>query len=269
MAKMGSRHSAGGNLKRFIGNKNTVTVLGLIACIAVLIVGYNIRVSAAISPKSVPYAKQAIPSRTAITADMIGTIKISGDYVNSTTTLVANSSDVVGKYVSYKTSIPAGSLFYKSQLMDADEMPDYAFSNIQDGYTIYSLDVSQKTTAYNSIRAGDYIDIYMSTTTKDETGSNSLVVFGCLVKSIRVLAVKDSKGNNITKSGSANGKPYELLFAVEDDLYKLLKAVDFMDDDITLEPLIRNANYTASAGSTEVSSEYLRSIIEERLESFD
>ena len=45
-------------IKRFLGNKNTVTIIGVLAGIAVLYIGYNWRVKQAIEPKSVPYAKQ-------------------------------------------------------------------------------------------------------------------------------------------------------------------------------------------------------------------
>ena len=44
-------------LKRFIGNKNTVTILCVIAGIVVLYVGYNYRVKSKINPTRVPYAK--------------------------------------------------------------------------------------------------------------------------------------------------------------------------------------------------------------------
>ena len=48
---------------------------------------------------------------------MIGSVKVSKSMVDSTTNLVTANNQVVGKYVSYDTTIPEGSLFYKSQLM--------------------------------------------------------------------------------------------------------------------------------------------------------
>ena len=51
MAKNKSK-SGMSSLKRFIGNKNIVTVLGFAACIATLVVGYHFRVKDAISPTS-------------------------------------------------------------------------------------------------------------------------------------------------------------------------------------------------------------------------
>jgi hypothetical protein len=258
MGKVKINKSGSGAIKRFVGNKNTVTLLGLLACVAILVIGYNYRVKEAISPITVPYAKQDIPSKTLITADMVGRIRVSSDYVNSADNLVKTTTEVVGKYVSYKTNISKGSLFYTESLIEADEMPDAAFANIEDGYTIYSLSVDSDSTFANQIRAGDYIDLYMSAV---DTNNNNLVIYAKLIESIRVLAVKDSKGNNIIKNTLAYGKPSELLFAVDDDTFKLLSVSAYVPGDIEITPVVRNANYTAAAGETKVAYEYLRNFI--------
>jgi dipeptide/tripeptide permease len=62
-------------LKRLLGNKNTVTLFGILICIGTLIVGYNYRINKAIDPSTIPYAKESIPARTFITSKMIGNIK--------------------------------------------------------------------------------------------------------------------------------------------------------------------------------------------------
>ena len=41
-------------LLKFLQNKNTVTVIGVVAAVLVLYVGYNIRVKNAINPITVP-----------------------------------------------------------------------------------------------------------------------------------------------------------------------------------------------------------------------
>ena len=261
--KGNKKNNAGGILKRFIGNKNTVTILGILACIATLIIGYNYRVRVAIDPISVPYAKQNIPTRTLITSNMVGKIKISKSYTKNAGNLVLYEKNVVNKYVSFKTSIPKGSLFYKEQLIEAEEMPDSVFSNIPDGTTIYSLDVSAKSTYYNSVRAGDYIDLYVKATDKDDENKT---IYAKLVESIRVLAVKDNKGNNIIKNRVENGKPSELLFAVPDDMFLLLKKAEFIDLKVEIEPVLRNEQYTKDANETLVKSEELKEFILERCE---
>lgn len=45
-------------LKRYMGNKKTVTILCVVAGLLVLIVGYNWRVKQAINPVTIPYAKK-------------------------------------------------------------------------------------------------------------------------------------------------------------------------------------------------------------------
>ena len=252
-------------IKRFVGNKNTVTILGFAACVLTLIIGYQVRVKDAISPTTLPVARDTIPSRTFITDDMVGRINIASTYVNEASNVVKNYRDVVGKYVSYKTTIPKGGLFYKDQLIEANEMPDAAFANIEDGQTIYSLEVNKETTFANSIRAGDYIDLYMSA---QDYNNENLVIYGCLIRSIRVLAVKDSKGNNIVKNTLAYGEPSELLFAVDDEMFDLLREVDWVKGNIQLSPVIFNKNYTAAAGTTEVPSEYLKQFIKDQVRDF-
>lgn len=263
MAKVKVSTKGMGGIMRFIGNKNVVTILGILACGAVLLVGYFYRVNMAISPISVPYAKQSIDARTLITDDMVGTIQVSSSYLSEASEIVRNSEEVVNKYVSYKTNIPKGSLFYKDQLKEADEMPDSAFANIEDGFTIYSLAVTIDDTYANSIYAGQYIDLYMSAT----DAVNNLVIYGKLIESIRVLAVKDKKGNNILKTSMSSGdKPAELLFAVADDMYLLLMQSQYINSDIKLVPVLRNKQYTVNQGETLVSSIQLQEFIKQQVE---
>jgi hypothetical protein len=262
-------------LKRLLGNKNTVTLLGILICIGTLVAGYNYRINKAIDPSTIPFAKESIPSRTFITSKMIGNIKVSSDYVNVASNLVKSSEEVIGKYSTYKTTIPAGSLFYTDMLLTAEQMPDAGFANIDDGYTIYGLAVDQESTYSNSISAGDYIDLYLQADDgKDEEGeSNSSknnsedkkVIFGLFIESIRVLAVKDSQGNNIIKHGIANGQPAELLFAVDEENYLLLYDAQLLG--IKIVPVLHNANYTKqnSDANTRVSSSYLRQYITSRV----
>ena len=64
------------SMKKFLGNKNTVTILGVILCLVILYIGYNYRINSKVELVSVPYAKQTIQPRTYITNDMIGTMNV-------------------------------------------------------------------------------------------------------------------------------------------------------------------------------------------------
>ena len=68
-------------LKRFIGNKNTVTILCVVAGVVVLYVGYNYRVSSAINPTTIPYARNTLEARHVITAEDIGYMEVNSDVV--------------------------------------------------------------------------------------------------------------------------------------------------------------------------------------------
>ena len=63
-------------LKKIISNKNTLTILIVLAGIVVLYAIYNNRVNQAVTMIRVPYASKEITSRMQITNDMIGYTEI-------------------------------------------------------------------------------------------------------------------------------------------------------------------------------------------------
>lgn len=244
-------------IKRFLANKNTVTILGVLLAILVLYIGYNYRVKQATTPVTVPYAKEELSSRTLITSDMIGYMEVSSSVVKNSANLITNASELINNYVSFGTTIPANSMFYKSQILKSNEMPDSAFADIPDGYTIYSLKVDLHSTYGNSIYPDNYIDLYFKGV--DDTG---LVMYGKFIESIKVLAVKDSQGNHVFETTVESRTPAELLFAVPNDMYELLmKAGYITGSSIEIVPVPRNASYSANPGETNVSSDYIRSFI--------
>ena len=227
--------------------------MGVLAGIAVLYIGYNWRVKQAIEPKSVPYAKQEIAANTLITNDMVGSVKVSKSMVDSTQNLATSNNQVVGKYVAYDSTIPEGSLFYKSQLMTEEQLPNYIVRNIPEGYTVYSLEVNSHLTYANSIMPNDYIDLYFKA-----MDDENKVIFTKLIESIKVIAVKDSQGKSVFSSESKNSQPAELVFAVPDDMFLLLKKSDYItSNSIAIVPVPRNANYTENPNATQVASDVI------------
>ena len=105
----------GVGIKKFLSNKNTVTIIGVVAAVCVLYFGYNSKVNKAITPIEVPYAKETISPGTQITTEMIGTKKVSSETV-SDGKAYTNRSDVIDKYASSDSIIPEGSLFYKRSI---------------------------------------------------------------------------------------------------------------------------------------------------------
>jgi len=239
-------------IKRFLTNKNTVTLLAIIVCTVLLYVAYKSRVSKAVSTAYTCYAVETIPARTVITEDMVSTTRVLSSQITSN--MITDCGSVIGKYASYATEIAQNSYFYNSMLMTEDEMPDSAFDDIPDGNTLYRLSVSFESTYGNSIFPGDYIDLYMRTT--DENG---LLLYGRFIQSIQVLGVKDSEGKNVFETTVETRTPSQLLFSVPEDLYLLLKKAEYLGLELVIVP--RNNNYTAQEGETLVSSDYLKQLV--------
>ncbi len=239
-------------LSRFFKNKNTVTIVAVLLSLLVLYFAYNWRIDQRTQPIKVPYAKVDIQPRTLITEDMIGLVEIPKSMV--TTNTVRTISDVVGMYANFNTVIPAGSIFYDSVLVTWSEMPDSAWADIPDGYTVVSLPVNTETTYGNSVFPGNYIDLYYSAS--DDTGK---LILGKLIESIEVLAVKDSGGNHVFENSAKLGTPASLIFAVPEELHLLLRKASYLSGEII--PVPRNASYSENPSATKVSSEYLEDFI--------
>ena len=245
------------SFKRFLGNKNTVTILGVLIGIVVLYVAYNWRVKQAVEPQSIPYAKQELASNTLITKEQIGTVKVSRNFVNTTANLVTNSNQVIGKYVSYDTKIPEGGLFYSTQLMAAEQRPNYITEDIEKCHTIYSLGVNMHSTYGNAIMPDDYIDLYVSATTDE----NKIIV-AKLIESIKVRDVRDSQGKSVFSSQSTSQTPSELIFSVPNEMFLLLTRADnIRTNNIKIFPVPRNKEYTENASATQVASQEIIDLI--------
>ncbi len=252
-------------LKKFASNKNTITILGVLLGVVVLFLGYQWRVNQAISPVNVYYATRTLVQGDTITAEDVGVTQISSTILNSMDNVVQTlncpeenytGSCIVGKMVSFDSKIPRNSYFFTESLIAPEEMPDSLFSNIPDGYTIFALSINNMTSYGNSIFPEDNIDLYLHTNDGDNEGK---VIYGKFIKSIKVLAVKDSSGNNVFKNRDSVGVPAVLLFSVPEDLYLLLSKSIYVGMDIVAVP--RNASYTTNSGETEVESEFLKNFI--------
>ncbi len=246
-------------LKRFLGNKNTVTILGVILGVVVLYIGYNWRVGEELKLETIPCAKQNIEAATLITKDMLTTVKVSKDILKSSPNLIKNSNQLINKYVTPGTSIVKNGLFYTDQIVAKEDLPNSSFENIPDGYTIFSLKVDLQSTYGNSIYPGDYIDLYFKA-----VDSTNKIIFGEFIKSIEVLDVKDSQGRHVFTL-SETRTPSSLLFAVPTEYYLLLmKAGYITSSQVSIIPVPRNKTYTETPGATEISSEDIKAFIESK-----
>ncbi len=207
-------------LKQILSNKNTVTFIAAILIVLVLYVFYNWRVNQATSPIRVPYANQTINPRTKITNDMISYLEIPSTALKGN--VITNVNNIVGMYTNVNGSIPAGSVFYKSQVVKQEELPDSFLINIQEGYVPYNFDVTMKSTYGNSIYPGNYVDVYFKGV------QNGKLMVGKLLENVKVLAVKDSSGRHVFETSDNDRTPSQIIFAVTPEVHLLLRKAEYI-----------------------------------------
>ena len=245
--------------KKFLSNKNTVTILGVLIGIVVLYFGYNWRVNQSTQPMEIPYCNQTLKAGQKITEDYISYTKIPKSAISDMTNLVVDANQIRGKLVSYDSKIAKNGFFYQENLITEEQMPDSIFTDIPDGYTVFKLKVNNETTYFNSIFPDDEIDLYLHLDLQDAGSNEKKVVYGRLIKQIQVLAVKDGDGKNVFADKDNPTESEGLLFAVPEDLYLLLSKATYLGFDIV--PVPRNSSYSAEAAATEKTSEELESMI--------
>lgn len=244
----------GNALKRFFMNKNTVTILGVIVIVGLLYFGYTTQINTQVKPQSIPVAAKDIQPRTLITGDMITYVEVPAAALTSG--VVRASNLIVGKYSNYNTVIPAGSMFFSSTLVTADEMPDSAFVDVKDGDIPYQFSVNMETTYGNSIFPENKIDIYMKA-----VDDNGQVMVGKLLENVEVLAVKDSSGRHVFENTEENRVPAYLIFGVSDEIHLLLRKAEYLYSySVELFP-VPHGGTVQSTGETKVSTQYLKDFI--------
>ena len=152
------------SLKKFLQNKNTVTVVGVVLAIIVLYFAYTMRINSAISPVTVPYAAEQIPAGTQITESMISTREVPPAMLEGD--VIQNIGEIVDKYSAADTVIPQGSLFYKRTVVEKEQLPANIILEYPKNYVLYNLPVDTETTYGNSVYPGNYIDIWLKAVNK-------------------------------------------------------------------------------------------------------
>lgn len=247
------------SLKKFMGNKNTVTILGIVLCLVILYIGYNYRVNSRVETSVVPYALETIQPGTYISDKMVGTTSLPksfliGDYYNQ-------KSNIVGMYSNYNTIIAKGSLFYKDLVVSKDNLPDSAFQNVPEGYTVVNYPVTVASTYANSMTPGSYINIYYKS-----LNDQDVVMFGKFISNIEVLDVKDSSGQHVFENSEETRTPAFLLFAVPEETHLLLrKALYLKDFDVELI-LVPNTATLKEDDTVTVSSKQIEEFINSKTE---
>lgn len=214
------------SIKRFLKNKNTVTVIGIIVIVGLLWGVYTYQINKQVKPKSVPVASQDIQPRTKITADMVKYVDMPEAYISDNA--LTDQSAIVGKYSNFNTVIPANSMFYQSTVTEERALPNYMLKQLKDGEYLINYIISASTTAPAwGIMPGDKIDLYMRVTSDE--GS---VMLGRFLENVEVLDVLDSAGQSVYDVSDGSRTPYSLIFAAQEDLFLLLLRSNYLNIDL-------------------------------------
>ncbi len=251
--------------KKFLTNKNTVTVVGVLAAIVILYIGYNMRINQAITPITVPYALEEIDPGVQITEDMVGTKEIPQSMSDGT--ILTDSADVIDMYSSADSVIPEGSLFYTRSVVSREQLPGSIILDYPRGYVLYNLDVDMASTYSNSIYPGNYIDIYLKVQNvvdpnNPAASGDDRIMVGKLLENVKVIAVYDSDGNNVFANLDDKTVPAQIIFAVPEEYHILLRKASFLRAyESEIIPVPTAESLEDDPGDVKLSSEDLKNFI--------
>jgi len=254
------------SIKKILGNKNTVTVIGVLLCMLVLYVGYNMRINQKTKLVKVYYAKETIQPKTKITEDMIGTTELpeaflTGEYYKS-------FNDIEGKYSNYNSIIPAGSLFYTAQVVKKDELPDSVLYDVEKDSTISYVKTDVEKSYGNVIMPSNYVDVYVKM-----TNGNGDIVYGKYMENLKVLSVKNSDGQDVFDNTESVRTPSYIYFAMPEAEYLTFTMLKYLQEekeeafiDIVLVP---SGTEYEDTPSVKVSGKYITDYIMNNIEKID
>ena len=256
------------NFKKFLKNKNTVTILGVLVCLLILYVGYTSRINAKTALVDVYYANQTIQPKTKITEDMISKTSVPSSFIKGA--YHKTYEEIIGKYSNYNTMIAEGSIFYYDLLVEEKNLPDAIFYDVNEGERVVSFPVTMESTYGNSIMPSNKVDIYVKYF--DEDGN---VIYGEFYEKIEILGVKDSAGNNVFENTEERRTPAYAYFSLEEAKYLLFSSLqyiaDYYDDyeiEIVLVP--NTVEFKAEeVTATEVTSKDLYDFTLEKIQEID
>lgn len=255
-------------LQKFLKNKNTVTILGVLACLVILYAGYTMRINKKTALVEVYYANQTIQPKTLITAEMVSKTSVPASFILGT--YYKNYNDIVGKYSNYNTMIASGSIFYTDLLVSEENLPDSMLYNINEGERLVSFKVNTESTYGNSIMPGNLVDVYVKL-----VNDNNKVVYGDLLEKVEVLAVKDSSGKNVFETTEEIRVPSNIYFALPEAKYLLYSSLNYVEDyyskyeiEIVLVPNTVKYQDTDPM-ATEVSSDYFYDFVTSKIATID
>ena len=218
-------------MKKFFSNKNVVTIILVIVVLVTLYLGYSGSIKKQTNPINMPVASKTINAQTQITSEYVVYKKIPNSMISENA--IRNSGQILGKYTNINVTIPKGSLFYDEWLINGEELPGNWIEQLdqEKGEWPYYMSVNLVSTYGNNVLPNSYIDLYMKAT--DENGT---IMYGKLMKNVKVLVVHDSTGQNVFGESGTKKTPAKIGFAVSQDMHMLLKNAEHLNIKLDIVP---------------------------------
>lgn len=248
------------SLKKFFTNKNTVTIIGVVAILIILYVMYTKTLNNATEKIQVPVASKTINPQTQITADDITHIEVAN--AAKPDKVVMKDELIIGKYTGVGVTVPEGSMFYSDVIVEKEELPGNWLTLLEKDaegklQIPYYFSVNTTTTFGNSIQPGDYVDFYVRAYNEKDQ-----LMFGKMVENIKILAVTDGSGQDVFKSQTDIGTPSFLNFGLSSELHDVLKKAEYLNGtDIELIVIPHGGAVPEENLATNVTSSQLRDFI--------
>jgi hypothetical protein len=267
-----------GNMKKFIGNKNVVTLLGMILIVIVLYVFYIWRVRSSTDMISIPIAKEDIEPMEQITENKITMVDVPiaalrGNVVTSKTRLLEETRDGQKPldHAGVNSFIPTGSFFYYSSEESAgnvvpnDDLPTAFLEYFEPDKDMvaYNYRVNMDSTYSNSMVPGKYVDIYLRF--QDQTTGEGYKT-GKLISNVKILAVKDSDGRNVFSGTNEVRNPSYMIFGLPYHYNALLHTAQFLNAFVDIIAVPTTVDQNEYVPDVNIDSSTLVSMLEEYLD---
>lgn len=170
-------------------------------------------------------ASHSLEARIQLEESDLKAIQIPKNYVLDG--VILNKEDILDHYVSIQGIIPKGSFFYEGMLDSIESAKDAPSLRLYENQAIYALDVSLTTTAGNTLRVNQKVDIYGT------VKSNKTILADRLLAHVRIVGLKDKNGEDITDKSTS--LPKVLLLAVYRDYIPWLAKLEALGS-LSLSP---------------------------------
>ncbi|WP_374724091.1 Flp pilus assembly protein CpaB [Calidifontibacillus erzurumensis] len=172
-----------------------------------------------IRPIKVPIAKETLTQHTELTKENITFKELPARSVPPN--VITDPNKLLGKFVASDSVIPVNSMFYEESVAELKDIPTRISMLLEKGKVGVTMRVNLEKSVANSLRDNMYVQLRFYT---EKTPSRKPFE-GILEEKIKILAVRDSQGKDVTSTDEKTRVPTVIVFdANEEQASYLLRA---------------------------------------------